>query len=412
MQKDRFIFALIIYGIILLVCAGTGAYLLSDNVAETLGIGSVTSSPDPSGVPVTQVPQKAELTEPTKKPEQNLPVTESTDTKPEGAWGQLSIATTAEWRGVIGERCIVLPKPERMHTEDVVLSLTDMPVEQSVALRLQGCTYTEWTYTDIERICGDRYFNAEPAGAVENAEESEEYRDPLKQMIQACTLQEDGGYELYIELLLDKTYVYNVYETETHYFISLKKAKEAYGRIVVLDAGHGGWDTGTVSRDGKVLEKNVNLQVLLYLEDMLKKEGIRVYTTRATDRYIGQKERVALANALEADFFLSIHCNNVYKEDEEKETEVLYNQYDEKQGMNSKRLGELCQKELETVFQLHDVSLQPRGDELTVLQKAEVPAVQVELDADMETEAAQKQAAEALYQAFVKAYAMMSDKQR
>lgn len=442
MQKDRFIFAIIIYGLILLAGAGVCSVLLPEDISAVANTGveaekDVTPTPDATEptqpVVPTKKPGKSEddlhgsgdesenlnLSEPEKTDDMTLGETViggevSGEIEPEqeaatGAWALLSTTTTVEWREIIGERCIVLQKPEKdLPGQELEVSLTEMPVERSIALRVQGCKHIELGYEAIERIAGEQYFASEPL-----AQEG----DPLRRMTWSCTLQEDGSHELYIELLLDKTYVYNVYETETHYFIALKEAKEVYDKIVVLDAGHGGWDTGTPSKDGKVLEKNINLQVLLYLEELLAAENIKVYATRTTDRYIGHAERIALANALEADIFLSIHCNNAYQDAGEKGTEVLYTQYDAiENNMNSERLAQLCQEELIAALQLNDRGLQARGDDLTVLQKAEVPAVQVELAfmsnaEDMEVlknAEAQRMAAEALHQAVMRAYEAMS----
>ena len=423
MQKDRFVFAIIIYGLILLAGAGVCSVLLPENISAVANTGVE------AGKDVTPLPDKTEPTRPvipTKEPEPTQPEDNKPEegakddkivgeTKPEpeeaqGAWALLSAKTTSEWREIIGERCVVLQKPEAALTgQELQFSMTEMPVEQSIALRIQGCGNTGYGYEYVERLSGEQHFSSEPL--VQEG-------DPLRRMIRTYTMQEDGSYELYIELLLDQTYVYNVYETETHYFIALKEAKEVYDRIVVLDAGHGGWDTGTPSKDGKVLEKNINLQVLLHLEELLAKEDIKVYATRTTDRYIGHAERIALANALDADFFLSIHCNNAYQDAGAKGTEVLYTQYcTSENNMNSEKLAQLCQEELVAALQLSDRGLQARGDDLTVLQKAEVPAVQVELAfmsnaEDMEvlkTEEAQKKAAEALYNAVLRAYDAMPE---
>lgn len=418
-QKDRFVFAIIIYGLILLAGAGISSVLLPENISAVANTGveegkNVTPQPDETEPTQPVIPTKEpEPTRPEdKKPEEaakdDKPADEMPPEEAEGAWAQLSAKTTPEWRAVIGERCIVLQKPETVPGQELLFSLTEMPVEQSIALRIQGCVNTGYGYECVERISGEQYFSSEPL--VQEG-------DPLRRMTHSCTMQEDGSYELHIELLLDKTCVYNVYETETYYFISLKDAKEVYDRIVVLDAGHGGWDTGTPSKDGKVLEKNINLQVLLYLEELLAKEDIKVYATRTTDRYIGHAERITLANVLEADMFLSIHCNNAYHDARAKGTEVLYTQYGAvENNMNSERLAQLCQEELTTALQLNDRGLQARGDDLTVLQKAEVPAVQVELAfmsnvEDMEalkTEETQKKAAEALYKAVMRAYDAMA----
>lgn len=414
MQKDRYIFALIIYGVVLLTAATVCSFVLSKDVFAVANTGTMSGQQEHSGVtgtsPTPIVPSNAvtqQLPAPTdtaKNPGQSESEEEAEVLKVD-PWELLSVETTQEWRTAIGTRCIVLPKPEAAIAEqEIVFSLSDMPMERSIALEFQGCAEINYDYATFERIADGQYFDTEPI---------EDSADPLKEIKQRCTLLEDGSYQVYMELLLDKTYVYNVYEAESYYFISLTDAKDAYDRIVVLDAGHGGWDTGTASYDGQYLEKDINLQVMQYLEELLRQEDIKVYTTRTTDRNVGHTERIRLANDLGADMFISIHCNNVYQNPDAHGTEVLYTQYqDSWTGMNSKKLAQICLEELLAEVQLSDRGLFARGDDLTVLQQAEVPATIVELAfmsnvddmALLKKEETQRSAAKALYQAILRGY--------
>jgi N-acetylmuramoyl-L-alanine amidase len=81
--------------------------------------------------------------------------------------------------------------------------------------------------------------------------------------------------------------------------------------VVVIDPGHGGRDPGAVSEDGQLKEKDVTLEIALLIRDRLRAEapGIAVHLTRSDDRSMGLKERTTLANKLNADLFLSVHCN-------------------------------------------------------------------------------------------------------
>ena len=393
MQKDRFVFAVIIYGVILLAAAGFCSFLLPGDLSAVAN-SEVSVEKEEQSQPDGNEPTQALA--PTKNPEQGQPPKDAED-EPSGAWAELRAETTKEWRTIIGETCIVLPKPESVTTEkELSFTLTEMPVERSIALQIQGCAYTEYSYADIERLAEGEYFNANP-----------EEKEPLGAMTQICTQQEDGSYELYVELLLDKTYVYNVYETEKHYFIALREAKSVYDSIVVLDAGHGGWDTGTLSADGKEYEKNINLQVLIYLEELLTARQYKVYTTRTTDRYIGHGERIALANALEADMFISIHCSNVYQDAEANGTEVLYAEQEltGSTKLKAKVLAQICAEKLTETMPSENGAVWVPDEEVTVLQEAEVPAVQVELDMELlQTEDGQRAAAQALCDAVLEAY--------
>ncbi len=79
---------------------------------------------------------------------------------------------------------------------------------------------------------------------------------------------------------------------------------------IVIDAGHGGHDDGTIGPHG-VLEKDVVLDVALRLANLVQqKMGAEVVLTRSDDTFIPLRERTAIANERKADLFLSIHANS------------------------------------------------------------------------------------------------------
>ncbi len=81
------------------------------------------------------------------------------------------------------------------------------------------------------------------------------------------------------------------------------------GRIVI-DAGHGGHDTGTIGAEG-ILEKDVVLDVALRVGQMLHDRlGAEIIYTRSDDTFIPLETRTAIANKAQADLFLSIHANS------------------------------------------------------------------------------------------------------
>jgi N-acetylmuramoyl-L-alanine amidase len=81
------------------------------------------------------------------------------------------------------------------------------------------------------------------------------------------------------------------------------------GRIVV-DAGHGGHDTGTLGPGG-IQEKEVVLDVALRLGKLLRQRmGADVTYTRDDDTFIPLEERTAIANKAQADLFISVHANS------------------------------------------------------------------------------------------------------
>ena len=78
--------------------------------------------------------------------------------------------------------------------------------------------------------------------------------------------------------------------------------------IVVLDAGHGGHDSG--NRGNGYLEKEIALTITLEIGKLLSKsKDIEVIYTRKDDRYVDLLKRAQIANDANADLFISIHCD-------------------------------------------------------------------------------------------------------
>jgi N-acetylmuramoyl-L-alanine amidase len=78
---------------------------------------------------------------------------------------------------------------------------------------------------------------------------------------------------------------------------------------IVLDAGHGGWDLGTVGRQG-LLEKDLVLDVTRRLGKLLQARlGSEVMFTRSGDSYLPLDQRADFANQTQADLFVSVHAN-------------------------------------------------------------------------------------------------------
>jgi len=80
-------------------------------------------------------------------------------------------------------------------------------------------------------------------------------------------------------------------------------------RKIVLDPGHGGKDPGAIGAGG-LAEKDIALSIAKKLAVKLKNEmGIQVVLTRKDDRFVALEDRTAMANAENADLFISLHVN-------------------------------------------------------------------------------------------------------
>ncbi|MEF9968784.1 MAG: N-acetylmuramoyl-L-alanine amidase, partial [Longicatena sp.] len=94
--------------------------------------------------------------------------------------------------------------------------------------------------------------------------------------------------------------------------------------VLVLDAGHGGYDCGSISSDG-VYEKDITLAITLKTGEILKKAGFSIVYTRnsdevswSDDNFIDLASRVEIAEAANADYYISIHTNASEYNDEAK----------------------------------------------------------------------------------------------
>ncbi len=81
------------------------------------------------------------------------------------------------------------------------------------------------------------------------------------------------------------------------------------GKLIVLDAGHGGTDSGAIGTSGH-FEKQLTLRTALLLSTKLKQEGASVLLTRNGDQYITLSDRALLSNQQAADAFISIHYDS------------------------------------------------------------------------------------------------------
>jgi N-acetylmuramoyl-L-alanine amidase len=96
------------------------------------------------------------------------------------------------------------------------------------------------------------------------------------------------------------------------------------GKVIALDAGHGGADGGAESKEGLV-EKNINLGITLYLRDYLQQAGAIVVMTREEDKDLANvntkgyssrktedlKQRVQYVTQNKSDLFISVHLNSI-----------------------------------------------------------------------------------------------------
>ena len=121
-----------------------------------------------------------------------------------------------------------------------------------------------------------------------------------------------------------------------------EKEGEQEHLLIVVDAGHGGEDSGCVGYG--VYEKDINLQIAMRVKRRLEEQGFRVMMPRETDEFLSVEERVELANSYQADAYVSIHQNTY--EGGDKSVNGIEMWYDGADGSrDNERLARLIHEE-------------------------------------------------------------------
>lgn len=295
---------------------------------------------------------------------------------------------------IIGNKCIIIEKPLKSDNT-TKLVLEDLAVDSSIVLTVSSPMEFKLSQEQIGWIY-----------------DSKACIDPVKSFdITYGSVDQSGAHSNQIILILDTTYAYQIYEDIDNFYIALLQPEEVYDKIIVIDAGHGGIDSGTYSDGYEYLEKDMNLSMLLYLKEYLDQADFKIYYTRTTDRKLSLSQRVDLANAVNADLFLSIHCNA--SEDEGTSgIEVLYN---EKQNnvssFTSKVFAEICLEEVNRLILRNNRGIVPRSHNVQIIGDSKVPVALIEVgfmtnSSDLNfllKETNQKLVAKGIFQAIIRA---------
>ena len=150
-------------------------------------------------------------------------------------------------------------------------------------------------------------------------------------------------------------------------------------KVIVIDAGHGGYDPGAIGVTG-LEEKAFNLETALILRDKLEALGAEVLLTRDDDSFISLTSRAAVANKVYADVFVSIHANASERSSTNgtstyyyapSSDPVLYAQYVER-----RQLADSVQNRLAALLGTRDIGIL-QGN-LSVLRNTKMPSILVE----------------------------------
>ncbi|MCX8103470.1 MAG: N-acetylmuramoyl-L-alanine amidase [Candidatus Bipolaricaulota bacterium] len=147
--------------------------------------------------------------------------------------------------------------------------------------------------------------------------------------------------------------------------------------LVVIDAGHGGWDPGATGYYG-TQEKDISLNIARFIRLLgLYDDEISIVLTRSEDIYIPHRERTGLANRLRADLFVSIHANAHPRHAAANGIEVLV--HDDRSlptYPQNRALALLLQKRLTRALGVTDRGIK---HQTLFIRWAEMPAVLIEV---------------------------------
>ncbi len=163
---------------------------------------------------------------------------------------------------------------------------------------------------------------------------------------------------------------------------SIPLASFISGRIVAIDAGHGGGDPGAKTKSG-LAEKHLNLDVALRLKKYLSRVGVYCIMIRETDidyfeaangtkKQRDLNHRVHIANESKADIFISIHANSF--------PQIIYHgaqTFFNKESPHSKKLAEAIQAQL--VRRLGPNHRKAKSGDYRILNFTKMPGVIVEI---------------------------------
>lgn len=155
---------------------------------------------------------------------------------------------------------------------------------------------------------------------------------------------------------------------------------------IVVDAGHGGSDSGAIGVNG-LQEKTVNLDIARRLRDLLVQRGYEVVMSRNTDDFISLKGRVDFTNGQQPDLFVSIHANSYFNADARGAMVLYYDDaYPQSSYPASEEMKALTPESRKLAQQVLDAFVQTTGLEnkglvpsaVYVVRMGTVPSILVE----------------------------------
>ena len=197
--------------------------------------------------------------------------------------------------------------------------------------------------------------------------------------------------------------------------LSFEPMGDVYDKMVVLDPGHGGEETGLSA--GGVREKDVTLNVVLKLKELLDETDVKVLCTRLDDETVDNQMRVDLANEVNADLFLSVHCALDESDKEHQGITTYYNETFFIPDFGNADFAYLVEEKAVRAVSGYALGLEAGEKYSDLLKSSMVPTAYIEigyLSNETERELLQQEAyvdklAQGLYDSIISSYEQMTE---
>lgn len=263
------------------------------------------------------------------------------------------------------------PKYEGQNPRDIVFDEENVGAQLKIELpsgieledlRISNDYLTQTIYINIPVDSEDYFADYSVRGSCDHIAGISYYREGTKGVI---------------SFTMDRVFELSQEYEEGYLYLDFVDPHEIFDKVIVVDAGHGGRAVGATKLG--ISEKDINLAIVLELKKLLDEdENIGVYYTRINDANPTLDQRVALANRVEADLFISVHNNASSRGilTNEQGTQVLYSQSDTAQ-LSSKRLAQICLENVVDTTGSNNMGLL-KGDQIRIVRNSEVPVALIE----------------------------------
>ena len=209
---------------------------------------------------------------------------------------------------------------------------------------------------------------------IKNTRESYFLSDPPRGNYEHVTVAKGSfdGRDTVISFELDEPCVCDIARKGRVLELKFKPVSEIPHPIVMIDAGHGGYQSGT--RVGNVTEKNVTLSLATMVRELTKDKPYTVLLTREDDEFLTTQERIEAIEAVGADYFVSIHFSTDVEDTKKFGMSAYYNPLYYHNGLENAEFADILLKTVATAASDKAIGVFEAGEDEAALKVLDIPA--------------------------------------